>query len=570
MLYLKIDSVKVSIVFLLILAALLAPLHIAHAEEALSLGVFPRRNAEITSHMFTPLVKHLSEELGVSIKLEISKDFESFWEAVTNKKYDIVHFNQYHYIKSAKALSYSVILKNEEFGDDKIANALIVRNDSNINSVADLKDKKIVFGGGPSAMVSYIMNTHLLRKAGLNKGDYQVDYAISPPNAVFASYYGHADASGASNVALQLPVVSQQIDTKELKYLITGKNLAQLPWAVNSSMSFELRHKIQTILSTLNTTSNGQFILKNAGLTDLNITTDDEYDEHRKITKNILGEDYCIRNCDSIRETINKTLSKPPLIISVFPRREKRKTHEMFKPIADYLSSELNREVRLETHKTFDDLWRGIQEKRYDLIHVNQFQYIKSHKLYGYNVILKNEEHNISTITPAIFVKNNSNINSLENLKGKRIIFGGGKLAMISYVSNLQLLQKAGLKPTDYSYKFANTPPNGCRAMLLGQADACGAATILINMPTFKNTVDVSKLRILAKNIPLANINWAVNNHLDKKTQKQIQSSLLKLNNNKEGREILKISGMSGLIKASDKEYDIHRNIINNVLKEQY
>lgn len=569
MLNLKIDSSRVTIVFLLLIVTTLFPFHIVLAKDTLSLGVFPRRNVQVTSRMFTPLADHLSEKLGISVKLEVSKDFESFWEGVTSNKYDLVHFNQYHYIRSAKESGYNVILKNEEFGEDRIASSLIVRKDSNINSITDLKGKKIVFGGGPSAMISYIMNTYLLRKAGLNKGDYLVDYAISPPNAVFASYYGHADASGASNVALSLPVISKQVDTKDLKYLVTGEKLAQLPWAVKANMSVDLSTKIQNTLSRLKTTDNGKTILTKAGLTSLNITSDTEYDDHRQIIKDILGEDYCIRNC-GIASKSKHSSDKQPLTISVFPRREKRKTYKMFKPIADYLSTELNRKVILETHKTFKDLWRGIKDRRYDLVHVNQFQYVKSHKLYGYDVILKNEEHKIATITPSIFVREDSNITHLKDLKGKRIIFGGGKLAMVSYVGNLQLLQKAGLKASDYDWKFANTPPNGCRAMLLGQADACGAATILKNMPTFKNNADSSKLRVLAKNIPLANINWAVNNKLGNQVRSKIQTALLKLNDNKKGRKILKGAGMTGLIKASEQEYDIHRSIIYDVLKERY
>ena len=50
----------------------------------------------------------------------------------------------------------------------------------------------------------------------------------------------------------------------------------------------------------------------------------------------------------------------------------------------------------------------------------------------------------------------------------------------------------------------------------------------------------------------------------------QIQTALLKLNSSTQGRKILKGAGMTGLIKASEQEYDIHRSMIFDVLKERY
>ena len=117
---------------------------------------------------FKPLAEHLSKVLGEEVKIVAPKDFKEFWKGVQSNQYDIVHFNQYHYIKSHKELGYNVIAANEEFGSSTIAGAIAVRSDSGINSVADLKGKTILFGGGKMAMTSYIATTAMLKKAGLN------------------------------------------------------------------------------------------------------------------------------------------------------------------------------------------------------------------------------------------------------------------------------------------------------------------------------------------------------------------------------------------------------------------
>src|SRR5688572_3133657 len=91
---------RLALLLWLIAAAVVAP--VAQAADDLIMGVFPRRNAAETTNLFTPMADHLGEQVGRKIKLVTARDFESFWLGVTEGRYDIVHYNQYHYIRSAK------------------------------------------------------------------------------------------------------------------------------------------------------------------------------------------------------------------------------------------------------------------------------------------------------------------------------------------------------------------------------------------------------------------------------------------------------------------------------------
>ena len=185
----------------------------AFAEPELRMGIFPRRNADTTLSMFKPMAEALSEALNRKVVLETTYDFASFWSNVANNSYDIVHYNQYHYIKSHHDYGYRVIAKNVEFGHEKIAGSILVRKDSNIESLQDLKGKRIIFGGGHKAMMAYIVPTYLLRQAGLKEGDYFEKFALNPPKAVIATYFKQATAAGAGSYTLELPLVKKEIDT---------------------------------------------------------------------------------------------------------------------------------------------------------------------------------------------------------------------------------------------------------------------------------------------------------------------------------------------------------------------
>lgn len=257
------------------------------SDDALVLGVFPRRNATETVRMFTPMAGHLGDQLGRKVSIVTARDFEAFWQGVTGKRYDIVHYNQYHYIRSAQ--HYQVIAYIEESGKSTIAGAIYVRKDSGITDLGQLKGRTVLFGGGEDAMISYITNMYLMLQAGLKKDDFKSVFAVNPPNSVLALHRRQADAAGAGDGVLELPVVASAINTSELTALAVSEPLLQLPVAVKRDMPARLRAAIQGTLVGLKDSEAGQQVLKSAVMTGMGRAEDKDYDPHRKIVRAVMG-----------------------------------------------------------------------------------------------------------------------------------------------------------------------------------------------------------------------------------------------------------------------------------------
>ncbi|WP_455223079.1 phosphate/phosphite/phosphonate ABC transporter substrate-binding protein [Kaarinaea lacus] len=272
---------------------LLTLLGSAQAIADITLGIFPRRPVAATHKAFKPLKEHLEKQLGEPVHLVIPKDFAAFWEGVEKKQFDLVHYNQYHYIKSHKELGYEVIVANEEFGNKQIAGALSVRKDSGIKTVSDLKGKTILFGGGKKAMGSYIAPTAILKTAGLTEDkDYKVKFAKNPPSAVIGVYNNAASAAGSGNVVVRIKAVTQKIKSDDITILAESEQFTQLPWAVKSNMPSDKAKKIQDIMVGLKTSSEGQEILKAAKVTGFYAVTDNDFTKVREMTKFAVGEEY--------------------------------------------------------------------------------------------------------------------------------------------------------------------------------------------------------------------------------------------------------------------------------------
>jgi phosphonate transport system substrate-binding protein len=251
--------------------------------DSLLVGVFPRRDASVTAKLFRPITQHLQKHLKQPVRLELSPTFEVFLKRLKERRYDLVHLNQFDYINAHNELNYIVIAQNEEFGERTIRGAIYVRKDASIDKIEQLKGKKILFGGGPRAMMSYIVPTYLLRQSGIMDGDYKETFASNPPNAVLATYQKQADAGGAGEVVARLPLVKNKIDVSELKTVAVSKPLPHLPWAVKEEMDEDLKKKISYLLIDLKNSAEGKKVLKAARLSAINPASDAEYDSHRLI-----------------------------------------------------------------------------------------------------------------------------------------------------------------------------------------------------------------------------------------------------------------------------------------------
>lgn len=260
---------------------------VAAAEEALIMGVFPRFNATETITMYKPLADHLSERVGRKVTLTTSRDFQAFWKGVHQQRYDVVHYNQYHYIQSAQ--TYRVIAHQQEFGKSAVSGALFVRRDSGITEVSQLRGRTIIFGGGKDAMMSHIAPRFLLMQAGLRDGDFKAEFALNPPNALLALYHRQADAAGGGDILIDLPVVKNAINAAELRLLASTEPLLFLPWAVKRSMPAKLSQSIQAVLVELEKSEAGRKALQAAKVTGMGKAEDRDYNAHRKMSTAVFG-----------------------------------------------------------------------------------------------------------------------------------------------------------------------------------------------------------------------------------------------------------------------------------------
>lgn len=250
-----------------------------------------------------------------------------------------------------------------------------------------------------------------------------------------------------------------------------------------------------------------------------------------------------------------------PIVFGVFPRWNAQITVRDFTPLAEQLSRELGRPVRIETDKDFESFMRRVYAREFDLVHLNQLQYVHAHRVANYRAIAKICDNPACTIKAIIVTRRDSKLMKVSDLKGRIIAFGDPG-AMVSHVLAKSLLLESALGPEQYRTIFTKNPPNALLAVYNGEADAAGVGTAVFQQSEIRHRIDIHQLRILSESRPIPHLPVAVRGDMDEKLALRIQRTLIGLARRPEGREILKKLGVERFEAADDHQYALVRNLM--------
>jgi phosphonate transport system substrate-binding protein len=246
----------------------------------------------------------------------------------------------------------------------------------------------------------------------------------------------------------------------------------------------------------------------------------------------------------------------PPLRFGVFPRSSPEIMVRNYGPLARALGASLGRRVVIETDRNFASFMRRVYAREFDLVYLNQSQYVKAHHSAGYRAIAKLCESPACTISAQIVTRDDSGLNKISDLRGKTIAFGDPE-AIVSYVLAKSILRAAGLQPRDYQQIFTRNPPNALLAVYNGTAQAAGIGSSLLQRPEILRNVDVKRLHVLASSQPIPQLPMAVRGDLDPRLAQGIRAMLLELPATPDGPAILEMAGALRFEAASDGEYAV-------------
>ena len=257
-----------------------------YAKETLTLAVHPFLSPVEIEKRFTPLVNYLSFQSGFNIILKIGSNYEEHIEYIGTDKVDIAYMGPVSYVKLVNLYGLKPILaKLEVKGQSYFQGVFIVRKESNIKSLAELKDKRIALGNTNSTM-SFIVPHYQLHQAGILK-----EKTIS--NQLLATHENIALAvlSGDFDVGAVKPAVYKNYQPYGLRLLEKTPKISEHLFVTSSKLPQKQIQMLREIMIDMKSSTDGLAALQGIkkDISALVPATDSDYTNLKEI---ISAEEY--------------------------------------------------------------------------------------------------------------------------------------------------------------------------------------------------------------------------------------------------------------------------------------
>jgi phosphonate transport system substrate-binding protein len=226
-------------------------------------------------------------------------------------------------------------------------------------------------------------------------------------------------------------------------------------------------------------------------------------------------------------------LEGPPIRIGYMNCNSVEETMERFRPLTVYLEQQLGRPCEAVPVDT-QDLETRFAAGEFEFVHGNSLLYVILKENHDLQLVATEQRGQFGSRTAgAIIVRRDSPIQSLKDLKGKRMIFGP-QLAPSGFLAQYDLMLQAGFDPDrelDY-YAF----PQGTfkhekviYAVYFGEFDAAAAPALDLEIMTRQGKISADDFRVLAQSETIPYCTFGAAKNVDSKLVEQFRKVLLEL-----------------------------------------
>lgn len=233
--------------------------YIEYGPKTIKVAFLPLYSTITLFDRYDPLMRYLSRKTGREFKMVVPRDFEDFTAVVQSGAVDFSYQNPYVFSLISKASAQirplvTTVGDDSAYGGEIEAGAtfrgvIIVRDDSPVTGVEELKKKKILITSYKSAGGYLSQKIYLRRKGIETERDMTIIDAKRQENVILGVYRGEADAGFVRESALV--VWKDAVDMKRIRVLAHTTPLPNWPFALCRQTDPALVRSVTRLLTEL-------------------------------------------------------------------------------------------------------------------------------------------------------------------------------------------------------------------------------------------------------------------------------------------------------------------------------
>lgn len=246
-------------------------------------GVHPLHNPKRLHEIFSPIADYLSEQIpGARFRVEASRNYAAYEEKLYGGNFHFALPNPYQTVNSLK-YGYTVFGKMAD--DDNFRGIILVRKDSNIRNVSDLKGKAVSFPA-PTALAATMMPLFFMQNNGLDvMNDIKIQYVGSQESSIMNVFVGNTAAGSTwpppwRALSKERPELAEALEIKWSTDSLPNNGLV-----ARDGVPGEVVEKVAELLFSLHEHERGRKWLERMELSSFEKATNETYAPVREFLK---------------------------------------------------------------------------------------------------------------------------------------------------------------------------------------------------------------------------------------------------------------------------------------------
>lgn len=257
------------------------------AIKVLKLGRIPYLDPRKMVNDHQKILQYLKKELGIEdARLVLTPNYDELNKFLKEGQIDIAWHGTLNYPQARMTTGAKTILMPKRFNKTSYGGIIVVRSDSNINTVADLKGKSFAYVDKKSASGYFFPKMLMLEnKIDPDKDISRVEYMKKHDNILYSVLYKKFDAGAVYDDARELLKTDEQ--RAQIKILAKTAEILNEPIMVRSGLSPEFEKKIVDAFLKLNKDNpETAHVIENLGnVESFVVAADKDYDEIVTLTQ---------------------------------------------------------------------------------------------------------------------------------------------------------------------------------------------------------------------------------------------------------------------------------------------
>ena len=238
-------------------------------------AIHPLHNPERLFEIYGPLIDYLNRNIpDAKFRLEASRNYEEFDKKLYARLPDFALPNPYQTLNSLNH-GYHVIAK---MGDDyRFTGVILVRRDSGIKKVTDLKGKKVSYPAR-SALAATLMPQYYFQTHGLDVNrDIENLYVGSQESSIMNVYLGNVAAGATWPLPWDAFQKEHPDQARELVKKWETEPMINCGVVARNDVPEQLAQQVAQLLDTLHTHAEGKMMLARMPLSRFELADDKRY-----------------------------------------------------------------------------------------------------------------------------------------------------------------------------------------------------------------------------------------------------------------------------------------------------